>query len=296
MKKRFLSVSILMTCSLLAACSKTDGSTMPETIPETVEGAGQSLEGESQPSEGAGQSLEGGSQPLEGAGQSLDATASGESGAGTSGQKDASLENGKDSGIKDAGKEGEYFEETETVTLSDQILGAGDTMSVLHPTDDDPENLGLDITLKEAGFYGSPEEASLDRAQMEEQTENYDVSGNPEWCGIEEGRLLVCDMTVKNVNANSGDEQHISEIMIAYADPDTGKVTIVSCAPAYLSASSSQVGASDYYHYQLSKGESKEIRVAWLIQKKYEPENLYLCVTYDAKEPGERQYFQLAGE
>lgn len=77
MKKRFLSVSILMTCSLLAACSKTDGSTMPETIPETVEGAGQSLEGESQPSEGAGQSLEGGSQPLEGAGQSLDATASG---------------------------------------------------------------------------------------------------------------------------------------------------------------------------------------------------------------------------
>ena len=66
--------------------------------------------------------------------------------------------------------------------------------------------------------------------------------------------------------------------------------------PAYFSASSSSVGKSDYYHYELPKGESKEMVVAWLIPGEYEAENLYLGVTYDNKEPGERQYFRLFGQ
>ena len=46
----------------------------------------------------------------------------------------------------------------------------------------------------------------------------------------------------------------------------------------------------------LPKGESKEMVVAWLIPGEYEAENLYLGVTYDNREPGERQYFRLFGQ
>lgn len=165
-------------------------------------------------------------------------------GAETSKDKDLSSKSMKDSRLQDTEKEVEEISgEEESVTLSDKILKAGDTMTDLLPLDDDPQNRGLVITLKEAKFYETPEDAGLDRLQMEEQTENFDISGNPEWCGIGEGKPLVCDLNVKNINHDWEDELHISEIMIDYADPDTRKVGIVSCAPAYLSASSSKVGA-----------------------------------------------------
>ncbi len=180
------------------------------------------------------------------------------------------------------------------VLLSDKILKTGDTMQVIYPDNEGRLYQGLEIMLHGAKVYDSPEAAGLDRAQMKEKTENYDTAGDPEWCGIDEGRILVCDLTVKNVKAGSEGELHIGEFMIAYADPDTQKVTIVSNGPAYFSASISQAGASDYYHYQLPEGESKDIKAAWLIQKEYEADNLYLCVTYDNREPEERQYFRMA--
>lgn len=219
-----------------------------------------------------------------------------ESGPDMSNTEEKAIEKTADGGGSDSGKEEGDSVEEEEVLLSDKILKAGDTMQVLYPTNEGTLSQGLEITLHEAKMFGSPEEAGLDRAQMEESTENYDVSGEPEWCDINEGKVLVCDMTVKNVNEDSDGEQHISEIMIAYADPETQKVTIVSCAPAYLSASSSKAGASDYYHYQVSKGESKDIRVAWLIQEGYEARNLYLCVTYDVRDTKERQYFTMNGQ
>lgn len=134
----------------------------------------------------------------------------------------------------------------EEAFLSEHILKTGDTMQIMYPEDEDTLYLGLELTLSSAAFYDSPETASLDRAQMEPQTENYDLTGNPEWCEIDGARILTCDLTVKNNDKDTNGDLHIGEFMIAYADPDTGKVTIVSCAPAYFSASSSQVGASDY--------------------------------------------------
>lgn len=128
---------------------------------------------------------------------------------------------------------------------------------------------------------------------MVEETENYDLSGNPMMYGIDEAGILTCNLTIRNVNVEEGDDLHIGTFMIAYADPATGKVSILTSMPTYFSASSSSVDKSDYYHYELPKGESKEMVVAWLIPEEYEAENLYLCVTYDNREPGERQYFRL---
>lgn len=193
----------------------------------------------------------------------------------------------------EAEKEGGKPETEEEAFLSEHILKTGETMQIMYSEDENSLYPGLEVTLQSAEIYDSPEAASLDRTQMEPQTENYDLSGNPEWCEIDGATILSCDLAVKNLDEDLSGEQHIGELMIAYADPGTGKVTIVSCAPAYFSASSSQVGASDYYHYQLAKEESKEMKVAWLIQERYTPENLYLCVTYDMRNPEERQYFKL---
>lgn len=204
-----------------------------------------------------------------------------------------------DQSMDDLKAAGEYDKEEgsgeviEDVLLSDQILKAGDTMQIMYPKDEVTLYHGLDITLHGAKLFDSPEAAGLDRTQMLGETENYDLTGDPGWCGIDEGRILVCDLTVKNVEGDLEGELHISEIMVAYADPNTQKVTMISCTPAYFSASSSQVGASDYYHYQIHQGESKTMTVAYLIQKEYEAENVYLCVTYDAREPKERQYFRM---
>lgn len=190
----------------------------------------------------------------------------------------------------------ESAQEQEDVLLSEKLLKAGDTLEVLHFTDENTLEKGLEVTLKEAKLHKTPEEANLDRALMEKETENYDLAGDPFFCSIDEAGILTCNLSIKNVSVEQGEDLHIGEIMIAYVDPATQKVSIVSCMPAYFSASSSTAGASNYYHYAIPKGESKDMTVAWLIPEEYQAKDLYLCVTYDAREPQERQYFQLFGQ
>ena len=191
---------------------------------------------------------------------------------------------------------GEGGEEQTDIVLSDKLLKAGETLEVLYPVDEHSLEQGLELTLQDAKLSASPEEAQLDRVLMVEETENYDLSGDPMMYGIDEAGILTCNLTIRNVNVEEGDDLHIGTFMIAYADPATGKVSILTSMPTYFSASSSSVDKSDYYHYELPKGESKEMVVAWLIPEEYEAENLYLCVTYDNREPGERQYFRLFGQ
>ena len=264
MKRNALAAVVLLMGVLLTACGQADGAQGVDMVPDILADRDES------------------------------SMASGimSSGMDVSGAGDMSMEDLKAAGMLDT-EEGMEGDGEGDVLLSDKILKTGDTMQVIYPDNEGRLYQGLEITLHGAEVYDSPEAAGLDRAQMEEKTENYDTAGEPEWCSIDEGRILVCDLTAKNVEAGSDGDLHISEFMIAYADPDTRKVTIVSAAPAYFSASISQAGASDYYHYQLPEGESKDIKAAWLIQKEYEAENLYLCVTYDNREPEERQYFRM---
>lgn len=260
MKKRFSPIVALMASALLASCGQAGDAQGSDALSDSLGTV--SLSSPDSESDNSGE----------------EETAASDSGTG---------------GNPESEKEGGEPTVEEEAFLSEHILKTGDTMQIMYPEDEDTLYLGLELTLGSAAFYDSPETASLDRAQMEPQTENYDLSGNPEWCEIDGARILTCDLTVKNNDKDTNGDLHIGEFMIAYADPDTGKVTIVSCAPAYFSASSSQVGASDYYHYQLAKDDSKEMKVAWLIQEQYAPENLYLCVTYDVRSPEERQYFKL---
>ena len=109
-------------------------------------------------------------------------------------------------------------------------------------------------------MYDSLEDAGLDKTQVRKEVENYDMSGDPQWCSVDDTKILVCDLTIKNLDENSDGDLHIGEFMIAYADPG---------------------------------GESSDMKAAWLIQDGYEPENLYLCVTYDVKNVKDRQYFRL---
>lgn len=275
MKKNVLFVSVLMMSMLLSSCGQGDNAGSADALSDT---AGREVQASVM------------SEP-------------GVSGTGEPFQGDNSQGNltGEDPKAAVLGAEGEMEEFVEEdVLLSDKILKAGDTMQVMYFNGDGVLYAGLEVTLRGAQLFDSPEAAPMDRTRMVAETENYDVEGNPEFYSIDEARILVCDLTVKNLGGNSKEDalgmetdQHISELMIAYADPVTRKVTIVSCMPAYFSASVSQAGASDYYHYQLPEGESKDMTVAWAIQEGYEAENLFLCVNYDSREPEERQYFRV---
>ncbi len=277
MKKNVMFVSLLMAGVLLASCGKADPGPGTDMVPGTVESdVSQGVE------TGVGGSQEGGGE----------VPAEGQTG-GNPGQGALDPEAEKSLAAQEAG-EGAW-EEGET-RLSDKILENGDTLQVMDISNDNELYPGLEVTLKSAKLFDSPEAASLDRTQMLENTENYDMTGEPVWCSIEEGKLLVCDLAVKNLEEESDGDQHVGSLMIAYADPDTGKVSMVTCAPAYFPATASVLGASDYYHYRLAAGESRDMTVGWLIQGEYEIENLYLCVAYDAREQEERQYFQIAGQ
>lgn len=268
MKKNLLSVLFLSTGILLASCGK----------PEDVEFVSDKTVGDylvsGEPMGEAGTGT--GSGELSGKEMPADGLAGG----------DAAL----------AGKEGGETEELYDimeVLLSDQILHAGDTLQVMYYQDEKTLCTEQEFTLHKAGLYDSLEAAGLGNVEFEEETEVYDKDGNPEIYSTVGMRILSCDLTARNIDAVGGSDQHISTIMLAYADPDTRKVTMVSCLPVYFSASSSSVGSGEYGHYQLPKGESRDMTVAWAVPDEYEAENLYLCVTYDSRMPEERQYFKL---
>lgn len=267
MKKSFMSVMLLAASILLASCGRSWGE------------QGVSPAQEASPA-----------QEIKGSGSESSAEQGGTVGAGT-GAGDRQGGEPISPADKEAGT-GEMWEEEE-IFLSDEILNAGDTMQVMYYQDANTLCHGLDITLHKAGWYDSPEAAGLGSVELVEEAEVYDRDGNPQLLDTAGIRLLSCDLTIRNIDDAQGSEQHISSIMLAYADPSTKKVTIVSCGPAYFSASSSRAGAGDYYHYQLPQGESKDMTVAWPVPEEYEEENLYLCVTYDCREPAERQYFRL---
>lgn len=269
MKKKMVSMLILSMSVLLASCGQTDGA---QGVDLAAEAEGDDYQSSAAPESSAAEPD--GSQPEE-----LPVTD----------PKEEEL-------LKKQGEgESENWVEEE-VFLSDQILGVGDTMQVMYPEDENNLYHRLDVTLCGMKLADSPEDAGLDRSQMVSEAENYDTTGNPEWCGLDEGKVLVCDLTVRNVEGASDGELHIGELMVAYADPDTGKVTMISCAPVFFSASSSEAGKSDYYHYRVPQGESCDMAVVWMIQDSYETDNLYLGVTYDARKPEERQYFHVGGQ
>lgn len=265
MKKSVLAMVFLTACVTFASCGRQDNGRDPEVLEDG---------GEPESPGGSGERQEAGKPP---AGDVTDPEAA-----------------------KKALAADEDWTEGEAL-LSDQILKTGETMEILCPMDGSTLERVRELTLQGAELFGSPEEAGLDRAKMEKETEVYDLSGDPMFCGIDGARILTCNLTVRNLAGEQGgkeqeDDLHIGEIMIAYVDPGTRKVSCLSCMPVYFSASSSSVGKSDYYHYAVPAGESREMTAAWLIPEEYEAENLYLCVTYDVREPEERQYFRLFGQ
>ena len=265
MKKKILAMTVLAVCMMSASCGKEGGEQEIDTV-QIMEDSGQAEPESDAP--GAGEQPEAGRDMPE---------------AG----KPSSEKSAEDELALKEALAGESGEEQTDVVLSDKLLKAGETLEVLYFADEHTLEQGLELTLQDAKLSASPEEAQL------EETENYDLSGDPMMYGIDEAGILTCNLTIRNVNVEEGDDLHIGTFMIAYADPATGKVSILTSMPTYFSASSSSVDKSDYYHYELPKGESKEMVVAWLIPEEYEAENLYLCVTYDNREPGERQYFRL---
>ncbi len=110
-------------------------------------------------------------------------------------------------------------------------------------------------------------------------------------------RLLLVDVTVQNVRAES--LRNITELNIlsgVSVSAEKGKASffeLYPSGPVWFSNPMGKRGADgwkEYYYYKLAAGQSKELKVAWIIDtSSYDTEHLYL--TFDADE--ERKFIKI---
>ncbi len=102
-------------------------------------------------------------------------------------------------------------------------------------------------------------------------------------------KLLVLYVTVQNVRADPN--QNITALRILCAESDfEGKkqasfYELYPSGPVWFSNPSgkrNEAGWKDYYHYNLSVGQRKDLKAAWLVDtNQYDPKMLYLTFDYD---------------
>jgi len=131
-----------------------------------------------------------------------------------------------------------------------------------------------EITVNNVDFFdsmddigGSIADTRIDRESMERYY--YDLGSNS---FIDGRKLVVADITIKNKSVPALDDEHNIGIV---SIRDFGYKI---CEDAvYFSDHPEQVTSSNYYHYILPIGESKTVKVGWVINMNdYKAEDLYL--------------------
>lgn len=143
----------------------------------------------------------------------------------------------------------------------------------------------LNYELTDAKLYSSPEEAAIQREQMVNASFYNLPSGDGEivYKDIAEFSLLVCDINIKNIDA---EYLNIAALSLIYMEPDSKETKCIT-DPCYFSKSISidEPNNSDYFHYELSKGDSMDAKVAWVVDTDvYDKNNFYLCTSYGGDE------------
>ena len=143
----------------------------------------------------------------------------------------------------------------------------------------------LNYELTDAKLYSSPEEAAIQRDQMVNASFYNLPSGDGEivYKDVAEFSLLVCDINIKNIDA---EYLNIAALSLIYMEPDSRETKCIT-DPCYFSKSISiaEPDNSDYFHYELSKGDSMDAKVAWAVDTDvYDKNNFYRCTSYGGDE------------
>lgn len=164
----------------------------------------------------------------------------------------------------------------------DNVHALGEMASLLDPTPQNPNMVGMECTVKAAALYDKPEAANIARTQVLTSGDcHLDLkTGMPAPLDFSKVHFLLCDVTIKNIHTGLGDT-NITALSLVYLLPDTKKLVSVAVLPAYFSKSQSDVNASDYFHYKLRVGQSMDAKIGWWVDlDECKKENLYVMYNY----------------
>lgn len=144
----------------------------------------------------------------------------------------------------------------------------------LYPANQMVEFNGAEYTLQRAQLLPTSEQAGISSQQLLPIDPIIDQNGTVIEQDPAKLHFLLCDITVKNVDADIMD---ISMFSVVYAPSDQS--TIVSMGlPAYFSHPKNSDAP---YQYRLGKGQSMEVQIAWLVDAEHFPSaDLYLALNF----------------
>lgn len=172
-----------------------------------------------------------------------------------------------------------------------ELYSWGEVIKLEDPLPTIPNNIAEEYTIQAVQIFESPEEADIPREQIQKNVldilyySGEGIEEEFEYMDVDKDSLLVCDMTIKNINRDPTD-LNISRISLVYQSPDTGKIDMISEIAYFSKSIEMDLNSQKLWHYDLAKGETMEAKVAWLIDlERYDLENLYIGIVYDGDYP-----------
>lgn len=173
----------------------------------------------------------------------------------------------------------------------DKIHALNETAPLKLPTNQNPNRIAAEYTIKTAKLFDEPEEAEIDRKYiLMDGDVHYDIkTGIPAALEENKSSFLLCDVAVENINSEF---MNITELSLVYLTPEEKELKLVGL-PAYFSESIREGDSKDYYDFEIPAGQSKDMKVGWWVDlEECKKENMYLMLNYRGDETLQ-QYWKL---
>lgn len=148
------------------------------------------------------------------------------------------------------------------------------------------KKLNQEFKINDAVIYNTPNDAKIERDKLTEADCYLELSPEKvkflDLNTVEKSKIMMVDFTVKSVSDNM---YNITCLELAYKKEDNEMICLGS--PVYFSDAKT---LREYYHYVLPKGESKNMKVAWIVDEKtlkiknFDKERIYIGVNTEAKD------------
>jgi hypothetical protein len=184
-------------------------------------------------------------------------------------------------------EDGGVTEGTKVPIEEDEIYKIGDKVSFKFQISADPNDTeSMEYTIDDVKTYDSLDGLNINKDNMLVYAEEFlDENGE-----LKTGnKLILADVTIKNIDMNSlqdnENEMNISLLGLAYqvaenAD-DNERIKAASFYTQVLYFSD-PVANNKYYNYLLPKGETKSVKVGWIVNsEEYDLSKIYACIGGD---------------
>lgn len=158
------------------------------------------------------------------------------------------------------------------------VYSVGDTVSEIKIINAEETEVKLEYTVKAAELYDDYESAGLDPAKAS-RIDSWDMNGLPGIYGIEDYPVVVLNVEIKNIGYTPSEQLNITNLLLVYQVPDSGKIVRVSYPCYFLHGKEEEKESGGFFRYELEQGMTLETTVAFGADLgEYQKENLYLCV------------------